>query len=238
MVADDEIHALRLCIDYLFRGFDTAVQGDDKTHALAGCQVDTLDRDTVTFGIAVGDVEHQVFMPDLAQELVHQCNGRTAVHVVVAVNHDFLIVTNGPLDPLDRLVHVLHQERVVEVGETGFKELVRLFYGVYASLYEQVRQHGRNPEHGSELRHRLGIALRFHYPSFFYRHTIYYLYILTFNISLKNLTTSSFTSPIAALRPVSRSIEVTPRSVNPQGLMHVNHPRSVVTFSANPCMVI
>ena len=238
MVADDEIHALRLCIDYLFRGFDTAVQGDDKTYALAGCQVDALDRDTVTFGIAVGDVEHQVFMPDLAQELVHQCNGRTAVHVVVAVNHDLLIVTNGLLDPLDRLVHILHQERVVEVGETGFKELVRLFYGVYASLYEQVRQHGRNPEHGSELRHRLGIALRFHYPSFFYRHTIYYLYILTFNISLKNLTTSDFTSPIGALRPVSRSIEVTPRSVNPQGLMRVNHPRSVVTFSANPCMVI
>ena len=48
----------------------------------------------------------------------------------------------------------------MEVGETGFKELVRLFYGVYASLYEQVRQHRRNPEHGSELR-RLGIALRF-----------------------------------------------------------------------------
>ena len=238
MVADDEIHALRLCIDYLFRGFDTAVQGDDKTYALAGCQVDALDRDTVTFGIAVGDVEHQVFMPDLAQELVHQCNGRTAVHVVVAVNHDLLIVTNGLLDPLDRLVHVLHQERVVEVGETGFKELVRLFYGVYASLYEQVRQHGRNPEHGSELRHRLGIALRFHYPSFFYRHTIYYLYILTFNISLKNFTTSLLTSSIGTLAPVSLSIEVAPRSVNPQGLMRENHSRSVVTFSANPCMVI
>ena len=29
-----------------------------------------------------------------------------------------------------------------------------------------------------------------------------------------------------------------PRSVNPQGLMRENHSRSVVTFSANPCMVI
>ena len=28
------------------------------------------------------------------------------------------------------------------------------------------------------------------------------------------------------------------RSVNPQGLMRVNHSRSVETFSANPCMVI
>ena len=75
-------------------------------------------------------------MPDLAQELVNQRDGRAAVHVVVAVNHDLLVVAHGAFDPLDRLVHVLHQERIVEVREVGFKELVRLFYGVYASLYE------------------------------------------------------------------------------------------------------
>ncbi len=92
MVADDEIHALRLRIDNLFRGFDAAVQGDDKPHALAGGEVDTFDRNTVSFGITVGDVEHQVFVPDLAQELVNQRDGRTAVHVVVAVNHDLLLV--------------------------------------------------------------------------------------------------------------------------------------------------
>ena len=136
VVADDEIHALRLRIDNLFRGFDAAVQGDDEPHALAGREVDPFDRNAVTFGIAVGNVEHQVFVPDLAQELVNQCDGRAAVHVVVAVNHDLLVVAHGALDPLDRLVHVLHQERIVEVREVGFKELVRLFYGVYASLYE------------------------------------------------------------------------------------------------------
>ena len=136
VVADDEIHAFRLCIGNLFRGLDAAVQGDDEADALVGRQIDPLDRDAVPFGIAVRDVEHQVFVPDLAQELVDQRDGRAAVHVVVAVDHDLLIVRHGALDPLDRLVHVLHQEGIVQVRETRSKELLRLFYGVYASLYE------------------------------------------------------------------------------------------------------
>ena len=136
MVADDEIHAFGLRIDNLFRGLDTAVEGDDEPHALAGGEVDTLDRDAVAFGIAVGDVEGQVFMPDLAQELVNQRDGRAAIDVVVAVDHDLLSVAYGAFDPFDRLVHILHQEGIVEVREVGFKEFLRLFYRVYASLYE------------------------------------------------------------------------------------------------------
>jgi len=187
VVADDEIHAFRLRIDNLFRGFDAAVQGDDKPHALAGGEVDTFDRNTVSFGITVGDVEHQVFVPDLAQELVNQRDGRTAVHVVVAVNHDLLLVRNGPFDPLDRLLHVLHQERIVQVGEARFKEFLRLFYGVYASLYEQIGQYWRDPQSGSQHGCRRGVALWLHYPAFFYRHTNCYLYILTFNFQLSLL---------------------------------------------------
>lgn len=37
---------------------------------------------------------------------------------------------------------------------------------------------------------------------------------------------------------ISRAIEVTPRSVNPQGFMAENHDRSVVTLRARPCMVM
>ncbi len=136
VVADDEIHALAFRIDDLFGGFDAAVQGDNQPHALAGGEVDSFDRDTVTFGITVGDVEHQVFVPDVAQKLIDECNGRTTVDVVVAVDHDFLLVTDGFPDSFDRLVHVLHQERIMQVGQTGIKKFLRFFYRVYASLYE------------------------------------------------------------------------------------------------------
>ena len=176
-------------------------------------------------------------MPDLAQELVDQRNGRAAVDVVVAVDHDLLTVRDGPLDPLDRLVHVLHQERIMQVGEVGLKEFFRLLYSVYASLYKQVAQHGRDPQSGSQHGYRRGVALWLHDPAFFYRHTIGYLYISTFNSSLKNCTTFVFTSSMRTSRPHSVAIDATPRSVNPQGLMRENHPRSVETLSASPCMV-
>ena len=147
------------------------------------------------------------------------------------------MVCDGPFDPFDRAVHILHQEGVVQIGEARFKELVSLFYGVYASLYEQIGQHGRDPQSGSQRSYRRGVALGLHYPAFFYGHTNCYLYISTFNFSLKNFTTSFLTSSMGTLRPVSERIDATPRSVNPQGLMRENHPRSVVTFRANPCMV-
>ena len=38
MVADDEINAFLLGVCDFFDGFDTAVQGDDKTHALAAAR--------------------------------------------------------------------------------------------------------------------------------------------------------------------------------------------------------
>ena len=181
--------------------------------------VDALDRDTVTFGITVRNVEHEVFVPDVAEELVHQRDGRTAVHVVIAVDHDLLIVPHGPLHPFDRPIHVLHQERIVQVRKLGFKKFLRPFYIVYASLYEQIRQHGGYSQLGSQRRRRHGIPLRFHHPSLFYGHTFYLLYILTFNISLKFFTSRSFTSSEAMRHPVSFSIEVTPLSTKPQGLM-------------------
>ena len=98
--------------------------------------VDSLDGYAVAFGIPVGNVERQVLVSDVAEELVDQRHGRAAVDVVVAVDHDFLMVADGLLDARDRLVHVLHQEGVMEVGQARFEELLSLLKCVYASLYE------------------------------------------------------------------------------------------------------
>ncbi len=196
MVADDEIHALSLRIGYLLRGFDAAVEGDDERHPLAGGVIDSLDGDTVPFGVAVRYVKEQVAVADVPQELVDQRHGRRSVHVVVAVDHDLLLVADGCLDTLHGAVHVLHQEGVVEVRELRIEKRMCLLFGVYASLYEQVSQHGRNPQRRGERLHGRGVALRFDNPSFFYRHTVYLLYILTSNFSLKTVTIDFFTSSI------------------------------------------
>lgn len=109
---------------------------DNQPHTLAGSVVDSLERYAVSFGIPVGDVERQVLVSNLAEKLVDQRHGRAAVDVVVAVDHDFLMVADGLLDAGDRLVHVLHQEGVMEVGQARSEELLSLLKCVYASLYE------------------------------------------------------------------------------------------------------
>ena len=136
VVADNEINTLFLCIDNLLHGLDTAIEGYCQRHALARGEVDTPDRYAVAVVVTVGDVENKVLVTYLAKKLVYQRYGRGAVHVVVAIDHDLLIVGHGALDALHRLVHILYQERIVQIGELRVEKLIRLFYGVYASLYK------------------------------------------------------------------------------------------------------
>ena len=75
-------------------------------------------------------------MPDLAQELVNQCHCGASVHVVIAVDHDLLARAHGILHARDRPVHILHQEGIVQIRKARIKKFLRLFYCVYASLYE------------------------------------------------------------------------------------------------------
>ena len=88
--------------------------------------VDALGRDTVTFGITIRDVEQQVLVTYLAQKFINQRDGGRAIDVVVAVHHDLLTVADGPLHPFDRLVHILHQERVVQVRKLGVEKFLSL----------------------------------------------------------------------------------------------------------------
>ena len=126
-----------------------------------------------------------------------QRHGRSPVHVVIAVDHNLLSRTYGLLYACHRFVHILHQERIVQVRQRGIEELIRFLYRVYASLYQQVRQNGGEIERGGQLLRRTDIALRFDNPSFVYGHNLQFLYILTFKFSLKCSVSFSFTSSMS-----------------------------------------
>ncbi len=146
MVADDEIHAPFLCIGNLLYGLNAAIQRYDQLYALAHGVVDAADRYAVTVDISVGNVERQILVSYLAQKLVYERYGRSAVHIVVAVYHHLLVIAHGLLHALHRPVHILHKEGIVQVGELRSEELLRLLHGVYASLYKQVRKNGGHAE--------------------------------------------------------------------------------------------
>ena len=134
MVADDKVDSFGLGIGDLFRRFDPAVERDDQPHALALRVVDRFDRNAVAFGVAVGNVEQQRRESQPAQERIDQRDGGRSVYVVIAVDHDRLVSFDGFVDPFDGAVHILHQERIVQVLQFRVKELPCFLFGFDATL--------------------------------------------------------------------------------------------------------
>ncbi len=180
VVADDEIDAQRFGILDLFARLDPAVQRDDQLHAGRSRGLDPLDRDAVALGVAVGDVERQLGVPQTLQERIHQCHGRRSVHVVVAVDHHFLLLSDGLFDPGHRPIHVLHPERIVQVFEPGFKKLTCFLVSFDAPLNQEARQNGSDPELDRQMLGQRGIRLFLENPSFFCVHTFCFLYCFCF----------------------------------------------------------
>jgi hypothetical protein len=102
VVADDEVHAALVGVGHLVDGFDAAVERDDERDAAADGVVDALERDAVALIVAVGDVVFDRRGVG-AEEFVDQRHGRCAVHVVIAINHDPLLVAQGLVEALDGL---------------------------------------------------------------------------------------------------------------------------------------
>ena len=82
---------------------------------------------------------------------MYKSHGRRAVDVVVAIDHNFLFRPHGAVQAVDGLVHVLHQEGVVEVTERRMEELLGLGYGRDAALNKQVAYRGAIGEAAGKL---------------------------------------------------------------------------------------
>ena len=123
MIADDKVDSLGLGISHLFRRLDPAIERDDQLDPLALRIVYRLDRHAVPFGIAVGDVEQQRRVALPSQERIDERHRRRAVHVVISVDHDRLAAAYRLVDSAHGPVHILHQERVMQVLQFRIKEL-------------------------------------------------------------------------------------------------------------------
>ena len=149
VVADDEVHAALVGVGHLVDGFDAAVERDDECDATADGVVDALERDAVALIVAVGDVVFDRRGVG-AEEFVDQRHGRCAVHVVIAINHDPLLVAQSLVEALDSLEHVGHQEGVVQVAEVGVEVVEGLVGGGDTSLHEQQADDWVKPQRGGQ----------------------------------------------------------------------------------------
>ena len=97
--------------------------------------------EAIAFAEAVRDVDVGIGA-ERTQAGAEQCRRRHAVDVVVAIDRDMLAALDGLRDAGDGLLHVLHEERVIEVLQMlGVEEALRVVDRPQAAVPEQPREH-------------------------------------------------------------------------------------------------
>ena len=112
------------------------IQGDDAACNLTLWPVPPLWATPIALAVTHGNVgEHRHLEP--FEEGRHHGHRRRAIHVVVAVDHDALVPFNGFHDSGHGLVHVLHQEGIVEFVAVGVQKIIHFSLADHASLDQQ-----------------------------------------------------------------------------------------------------
>ena len=140
MVADDEVDAHLFGPCDLLVGFNAAVEDNNQLHASLAGVLQSFVAYSIAFIVTVRNVIVDVGV-ELLQKFVDQCYCRATVYVVVAVDENLFFAPHGVVQSVDGHVHVLHQERIDEVGQLWAEKSLGCTLGCDASPQEQQRQH-------------------------------------------------------------------------------------------------
>ena len=139
MVAHNHIDALFFGIEHFFVGLDAAVEHNHQAHPVFVGVIDTPFGEPVSVQITVGHEKAQNIgvRNDFFQESINQSHCRDAVHIVVAIYADAFFARYGTLQAFHRPVHILHQERIVQLVQIGMEKLIGFLLGRNAPLEQQ-----------------------------------------------------------------------------------------------------
>ena len=169
MVADDHIDSFGLGIFHFLISLDAAVESDDQPETAVTRPVYSLVRQAVTLIVTVRNVEIHL-LGISPEEGIHQRHGCGAVHVIIPVNQNLFLGGDGLTNPLDRRVHVLHQERVMEIVKAGAEERAGLLEGLNSPFDKQFGQDTVNAQLGGKPSHLLRISRFLDYPLALFSH--------------------------------------------------------------------
>ena len=114
MVADDEVDTQILGVSNFLNSLDATVQYDDEFHARFVGEVHTFLRNAISLFVAIGDIVVEIGII-LKEEFINQRHGRTAINVIIAVDHDAFLASYSIVESANRPLHIVHQKRVVKI---------------------------------------------------------------------------------------------------------------------------
>ena len=115
VVADYEVDAVVAGILYLLDSLYAAVKYYDELHLIFDGIINAFSRDAVSLFVAGGYIIFYVAVIIL-QIFIYQGYGCGAVDIIVAIHHYALLGAHSFVQAFHGLVHVRHQERVMQVG--------------------------------------------------------------------------------------------------------------------------
>ncbi len=116
VVQNDRIDPALACMSNRFMIGYTAIDSDDKTDLFGSQAFNCFPVETVTLRNTVRYVVADVFV-DLTDKMEKDDDGSDAVSVIITVDNHFFLSTDGAAESVDRFLHILHQERIVEIAE-------------------------------------------------------------------------------------------------------------------------
>ena len=111
--------------------------------------VHTHNGHAISLVVTVGNIVVDVTV-ELLQETINQCYCRTSVHIIVAIDHDTLLTSHRLVEPFHCHIHILHQERVMQVLKLWTKIRTCRFGGLYAALHQHLADYGADVDSVSQ----------------------------------------------------------------------------------------
>ena len=137
MVTNDEVDALILSILNLINCLDATIQHNHQFHTLACRIIHSLHRNAIPLLTTVRYVTFHIGV-ELRDTPINQSHSRTAIHIVVTINHDALTLPHRFVQSLHRPVHILHQIRVVQIQQLRMEIFLCLFSRAYAARHKHL----------------------------------------------------------------------------------------------------
>ena len=145
MVAYDEVYSLFFGIGYFIYCLYSAVKHNDKFYSGFVGIVHSLGCHSVSFVISVGDIIVDIRV-ELLEELIYQCHRSSSVYIIVAVYQDTFLSAHCLVEPFNGRVHVVHQERVVQVMQLWAEEFLYRIGCFDSSLSQQMTKYRTYPD--------------------------------------------------------------------------------------------
>ena len=140
MVADDKVYTALARILHFVGRLDAAVQSYDQRASLLLGIIHSTERYAVSLGVTVGNIIVDVRIEG-AQEPIHQCHSRSAVHIIITVYQYLLAVIHGLRQTLLCLSHAHHQHGVMQLFKRRVHKRGCLLTRRDTTTYQQRRRY-------------------------------------------------------------------------------------------------